>query len=46
MIPDDAMQGQDFSAADALKVGLIDGITTIETALADAARLAKLRPRR
>lgn len=45
-IADDTMQGQSFSAEEALGRGLIDGITDLETAVADAERLVKMRPRR
>jgi signal peptide peptidase SppA len=45
-ISDDVMQGQSFSADEAMGNGLIDGITDLETAVADAARLVKMRPRR
>ena len=42
-ISDDDMQGQSFTAEQALSRGLIDGITNAETAMLDAERLVAIR---
>jgi len=42
-VPDEAMQGQSFGVEEALVYGLIDSVTDAETAIRDAARLARIR---
>jgi len=42
-ISNDVMQGQSFSVQDAARVGLIDNVTDIGTALRDAVQLKKMR---
>ena len=42
-IADEVMQGQSFSASDAMKHGLIDNVCDLETALQDVGRLVKVR---
>lgn len=42
-IEDDVLEGQSFDAEEAIENGLVDSITTFETAIADASRLARIR---
>ena len=42
-ISDEVMQGQSFSAGDALRVGLVDGIADMDQALRDARLLGEMR---
>jgi ClpP class serine protease len=45
-VSDDAMQGQTFSAADALARGLIDEVADFDGAMRGASELVKMRGKR
>jgi protease-4 len=45
-VPSDAMQGQSFSAVEAMGIGLVDSIATLGEAMRDAARLGEMRAMR